>query len=195
MKKSFKEKSDTRPDAIEILAEDHKYLKKLFREYQLLVETDDTNFIRKDAVAQEACDLLKVHARLEEEIFYPAVARALHATELVAEAKVEHTAAADLIELLQKTPVDDNIFDARFIVLGEIMSMHFKKEEHEMFARARDSKMDMASLGKKMQELRDSLMAGKPASETAQELGARKKPEPEPLIPDAGFMVPPPGFR
>jgi len=193
MKKEFKEKQAPRPDAVELLTEDHKYLKKLFREYQLLVETDDANYIRKDAVAQEACDLLQVHARLEEEIFYPAAAKALHDPELIAEARVEHGAAKELITLLQKTPVDDNIFDARFIVLGEIMSMHFKKEEHELFARAREAKMDLAGLARKMEELRDSIELTK-ATETVKEMGAKKKPEAE-IPAEAGFMVPPPGFR
>lgn len=205
MKKAFQEKqapapkhvAHAEPDAVDMLTENHKQLKKLFREYQTLVEDDDDNFIRKDAVAQEACALLLIHGTLEMELFYPAAARVLHAPELIAEATVEHTACADLISQIQKTPVDDNIFDAKFIVLGEIMQMHFKKEEHEMFARMRDAKIDLKALGSKMEELRETLAVENRVADTIAEMNQQhlvKRSDKEAAVPET-VIIPPPGLR
>lgn len=65
-------KSDAKPaspDAVSLLMDDHKKVEKLFKEYAKLAKKDD--------VAMQICEELKVHATVEEEIFYPARPHAL----------------------------------------------------------------------------------------------------------------------
>jgi hemerythrin-like domain-containing protein len=45
---------------------------------------------------------LKVHARIEEEIFYPAVRKAIKDKDLMEEAQVEHDSAKTLIRQLER---------------------------------------------------------------------------------------------
>ena len=59
------------PDAVDLLVDDHKQVKKLFKEYEKLSKKNDTK--GKVAVALKICDELTVHTHIEEEIFYPAL--------------------------------------------------------------------------------------------------------------------------
>lgn len=55
-----------------------------------------------------ACAELKIHAALEEEIFYPAAREKLDETSLVGEAQVEHAVLNQLIgELEEMTPDEE----------------------------------------------------------------------------------------
>jgi hypothetical protein len=54
-------------DAIKLLKDDHREVKKWFKDYEKL--EDDTE---KQELAQKICLALTVHTRIEEEIFYPA---------------------------------------------------------------------------------------------------------------------------
>ncbi len=77
--------------AISILKRDHDDAKKLFDEF----EATDSSAARERIVAR-AVEALKIHAVLEEEIFYPAV-RAHVGAEIMDEADEEHHVAKVLI--------------------------------------------------------------------------------------------------
>jgi iron-sulfur cluster repair protein YtfE (RIC family) len=54
------------------------------------------------ALMDAVCAELKMHTRIEEEIFYPALRKALpDDQDLLNEAEVEHAAAKDLIEKIE----------------------------------------------------------------------------------------------
>src|SRR5207237_4313975 len=59
-------------DAIALLDADHMHVDQLFAEYQ--TAGDDRG--RKKQLAHQICQELTTHARIEEEIFYPAVRKA-----------------------------------------------------------------------------------------------------------------------
>ncbi|HYD19081.1 MAG TPA: hemerythrin domain-containing protein [Patescibacteria group bacterium] len=192
--------AEERVDALQLLQEDHDHLLNLFKEYKYLIDHDDENIVRKEQVAIEACDLLQLHTQLEEEIFYPAVRKSLNLDEIMAESKVEHDTAGELIDDLRKLQADDEIFDAKFIVLSEIAAMHIKKEEAEIFPLVRQAKTDTIALGRKLSLRREVLVIGMRIGETLQEMNQNVKPVDEAagadaagLLPD--ILVPPPGFR
>ncbi len=54
-------------DAIALLKADHRQVEQLFEQFQS-TRSDS----RKQSLAQQVCQALKVHTQLEEEIFYPA---------------------------------------------------------------------------------------------------------------------------
>lgn len=189
------------PDALEMLTEDHRSLKKLFDEFRHLVENDDTNYARKDAVVQEACDLLCLHTMLEERIFYPAVLHATHEEEMIAEAKVEHESVQELIDQLRQMEAGDELFDAKFIVLGEIFMLHVKEEEHVMFEKARKAELDFRALGRRMQRMREKFVVDLRVTQTMADVNGSFRDAAailetrQPPGEKTSVLVPPPGLR
>lgn len=150
------ERSSTR-DAVAVLKADHKEVKALFEQYKKLVESEEVGEERQ-AVAQQICLLLTVHATAEEEIFYPAARAAIDESDLLDEAEVEHASAKDLIAQIEAMNPDDALYDAKVIVLGEYIDHHVKEEEGEMFPKCRKSDMDLVALGEAIDARKAELM-------------------------------------
>ncbi|MGZ9005836.1 MAG: hemerythrin domain-containing protein [Burkholderiales bacterium] len=144
-------------DAVDVLKADHKEVKALFEQYKTLVEGDEIGEERQ-AVAQQICLLLTVHATTEEEIFYPAARAAIDEADLLDEAEVEHASAKDLIAQIEAMNPDDALYDAKVIVLGEYIDHHVKEEETEMFPKCRKSDMDLIALGEAIEARKAELM-------------------------------------
>jgi hypothetical protein len=100
-----------------------------------------------------------VHARLEEEIFYPAVKLALKDDELVPEARVEHATLKALIAQVEDVEPEGEMFDARIKVLSEYVKHHVEEEQNEMFPKAKSTKLDMLALGAKLSERKAELVS------------------------------------
>lgn len=150
-----KDDTKTKPqDATALLKADHQKVSELFEQY----EKSRANTKKKDLVT-EICNELTVHAQIEEEIFYPAVKKALKDTELVPEALVEHATLKDLIAQVKDVEPDGEMFDAKIKVMSEYVKHHVKEEENEMFAKAKASKLDMTALGEEMASRKEELMA------------------------------------
>src|SRR5207344_2725761 len=93
--------SASAPDAIALLKADHAEVKKCFQSYQKLVDAQ-ADASERQALAEQICLLLTVHATVEEEIFYPAARELLgEDADLVDEADVEHASAKELIAQIQ----------------------------------------------------------------------------------------------
>jgi len=69
-------KSGPNEDAITLLSADHTKVKQLFKEFQDLKEEDGSAEDKFELVTQ-ICQELKIHTEIEEEIFYPAVRKAI----------------------------------------------------------------------------------------------------------------------
>lgn len=144
-------------DALAVLKADHQAVKKLFASYRKLMQGDGAGDADKQELAARICSELTVHARLEEEIFYPALRRADVDADLLAEAEVEHATAKDLIAQIRSGSPDDGHFDARVIVLGEYIDHHVGEEEGEIFRKARSSDLDLDQLGSALEARRPAL--------------------------------------
>ncbi len=146
-------------DAIKLLTADHKEVKALFKDYEKLVKSDGSDE-DKQAVAEEICFKLTVHATAEEELFYPAAREVLGDDEdLVDEADVEHASAKDLIAQIQASSPDEELYDAKVKVLGEYIDHHVKEEEGEMFPKVKKAGLDTAALGAQIASRKEELMA------------------------------------
>ncbi len=143
-------------DAISLLKDDHKKVKKLFKDFGKM--KDKASDADKEALVAEICKELSVHAQVEEEIFYPAVRKAIDDEDLMDEATVEHASAKDMIAQLQTLPVSDPLYDAKVTVLGEYVDHHVQEEQDEMFVKAKKAKVDMETLGKKMASRKRALL-------------------------------------
>lgn len=142
-------------EAIDLLKQDHDKVEKAFREFEKM-DREDMEACRQ--LIMTVCEDLKVHATLEEEIFYPAVREAIEDDDIMNEASVEHETANMLIEQLENMQEDDPNFHATFTVLGEYVRHHVKEEEGEMFPAAKKSALDFDSLCERMRERRRELL-------------------------------------
>ena len=141
-----------RSNAITILTEDHNKVQKIFEQFE---RTRDER--RKADMVDTALHELKVHTEIEEEIFYPAVRQAIAEDELLDEATVEHQSAKHLIGELEGSRPGDDLFDARFTVLGEYVKHHIREEQREIFPLAKRAKMDLEQLGEQLLQRKKEL--------------------------------------
>ena len=135
-------------NALQVLMEDHDYVKKSYRAFQKLDPEEDREEMQ--ALVKQVCEALKVHVRIEEEVFYPALRRALKDKDLIDEAEVEHESAKILIRRLARMKPRDPKYAATFTVLCEYIEHHVKEEENEMFPKVRRARLNLEGLGKKL---------------------------------------------
>jgi hypothetical protein len=146
-------------DALTLLRDDHQAVSKLFDEYDRRKNrlSDD----QKQRLSGEICGMLKVHAQIEEELFYPALrqsGRGDASADLLDEADVEHASAEELIAQLEAEGPQSDLFDAKVKVLGEYVKHHVKEEQGEIFPLARKAKLDLKALGAQLAERKQQLM-------------------------------------
>jgi hemerythrin superfamily protein len=148
-------------DACDLLDTDHKAVKKLFKEYEELTESRARGAAQKKRdLAMQICQELTVHAQIEEEIFYPAVREAIKDKDVIAEAKVEHQSAKELIAQIQGMGESDEMFDAKVKVLGEYIDHHIKEERGEIFPKARAArKLDLVGMREQLESRKEELMS------------------------------------
>ena len=146
-------------DACDLLDTDHKNVKKMFKAYEELMKSRGRTAAQKKMdLARQICGELTVHAKIEEEIFYPALRAALKDTDMLAEAEVEHASAKELIAQIDAAAEADEMFDAKVTVLGEYIDHHVKEERNEMFPKARATrKLDLVSMRDQLQARKDAL--------------------------------------
>jgi hemerythrin superfamily protein len=144
-------------DAIALLKADHREAEQLFEEFEA---TNSSS--RKQKLAQQVCQALKVHTIIEEEIFYPAFLEATEEEDIHHEAEVEHDGAKKLIAEIEASGPDDEYYDAKVKVLSEMVKHHVREEEKRdgMFAKARQSDMDLKMLGEQLMARKQELMGG-----------------------------------
>ena len=135
-------------NALQVLMEDHEYVKKSYRAFEKLDHEEDVEEMQ--AIVKQVCAALKVHARIEEEIFYPAARKALKDKDLLEEAAIEHESAKILIRRLERMKPRDPRYAAAFTVLCEYVEHHIKEEENEMFPKVRRARINLEGLGKKL---------------------------------------------
>jgi hemerythrin-like domain-containing protein len=148
-------------DACDLLDADHRAVKKMFKEYEALAGSKaQRSMQQRAALGREICQALTVHAQLEEEIFYPALRRALKETSLLAEAEVEHATAKDLIAQIDAAiDAPDEAFDAKVTVLGEYIDHHVKEERNEIFPKARAAReLDLVAMRETLEARKEELL-------------------------------------
>jgi hemerythrin superfamily protein len=151
-------KKKTPVDAISLLKADHKKVKGL-------LETLD----RTDAPARRVKLLgqieveVKAHARIEEEIFYPAFRRKAKESdqlEMFFEAREEHGLVDIMLAKSKESDPAGEEFGARAKVLMDLIVHHAKEEEKEMFKAARElfERDELRALGDQMQRRKRQLL-------------------------------------
>ncbi len=142
-------------DAIVLLKDDHKQIRKLFKQFQ---DAGANATKTKGSIVTKIIEALTVHTFLENECMYPEVRKLLPDLEGdVLESYEEHH-VADLLcmELFGMEPSDER-FDAKTTVLIENVTHHIDEEENEWFPKVREglSRKALQDIGTRLTELKD----------------------------------------
>jgi hemerythrin superfamily protein len=142
--------------ATDLLKKDHESVKKMFADFEMADKAQQ----KRSLLAQEICETLRVHAAIEEELFYPAVreVRDKQAKFDVEEALQEHkqikAAMADIIKADGAEPA----FAAKMKVLKEDVEHHAQEEEEEIFKEAHKLGAErLEELGEELQARKNNL--------------------------------------
>ncbi len=140
-------------DAIALLKADHDKVKKLLSDGEETTERAEKGRTELFATLKEE---MLIHERIEEEIFYPALKAHPKAKDIVLEGYEEHHVVDEIMGELETTPVTDERWAAKFLVMKENIEHHIEEEEGEMFKQARQvfDTDELDALGARMMELK-----------------------------------------
>jgi hemerythrin superfamily protein len=145
---------DIAPDALSLLRRDHRLADELFAEFARSAPQ------QLDPLARRICKMLRVHTQIEEELFYPAVSRALTSQDkaLVDHAQVEHQQAKEAITRIESMTSENPSFRNEVDLLSRRVVQHVASEEQELFPKVSATSLDLTALGIALTERRDTLL-------------------------------------
>ena len=155
-------KSKTRAaekDATTLLKEDHKKIRVLLGE---LEETSTRAVDTREELLQTIERELKIHAKIEEQIFYPAFQESAEKQDdkkLYYEALEEHHVVDMVLPEIKKIDAGSDEFAAKAKVLKDLVEHHAEEEETEMFPRARKlmDREELLQLGQQLARAKESM--------------------------------------
>jgi hypothetical protein len=155
-KKARAKKSASRePLAVALLKKDHREVEGLFKKFEKAGSgSEKLNLFKQIALA------LKVHTKIEEEIFY-SEERGEVEDDMLDEAQVEHDGAKHLIAEIEAMKPGQDLYDAKVKVLSEYIKHHVKEEEQPggIFAQAKKGDEDLNEMGERLKARKQQLMA------------------------------------
>jgi len=175
-------------DAIALLKQDHETVRHLLTE---LAETTSRGTKKRLELLAKIGQEIRVHATIEEEIFYPAYKGAAETEEdkkLFFEAAEEHGLVDVVLPALEKADPASEPFGAKAKVLKDLIEHHAEEEETEMFPKAKKllGKERLLELGEAMAARKKQLKAA--ASERGRD--ARPATSREPGAANVGSRSP-----
>lgn len=146
-------------NAIELLKNDHEKLKGLLAQ---LTDTTTRAEKKRTKLITEIGEMLRIHTKIEEQIFYPAFKEAGKKTEerMYYESTETHKAVEQqVLPDVEASDVHSEAFSGRATALRELMEHHLQEEENEMFPDALKlfSDKELEDLGEEMLELKKQL--------------------------------------
>lgn len=141
-------------DAIVLLKDDHKQIRKVFKDFEAAGDNAEK---RKGQLVDKMIELLMQHTYIENEVMYPRVRELLPELEDdVLESYEEHHVADVLVMELSSMKPSDERFDAKTTVLIENVTHHMDEEEQDWFPKVREG------LGRKaLQEIGEAMIEAK----------------------------------
>lgn len=155
-------------NAIELLETQHREVEKLFAAIEAAGDPQ-----RKEQLFLELADALAIHAKIEEQIFYPE-SKDARTEDMLREAVEEHLSVKRLIADILEIEGTDPSFDAKCKVLKEQVQHHVEEEEGELF-KAVEKLFDserLEELGEQMEAMAAESLEGEPRMEIPQQTDA-----------------------
>jgi len=138
-------------NAFSLLKSDHERVAGILASIE---ETTERAAKGREELFARLKEELDLHAKIEEEIFYPALEDSDDTRDITLEAYEEHSLVKQLLAELESQPKDTEEWTAKFTVLKENVEHHVEEEEGEMFQKARKvlSEEEIDELGNRLQE-------------------------------------------
>jgi hypothetical protein len=155
--------SDARAaNAIAVLTADHRQVQEWFAEFQ-----STHSLMREETLALDICNAIRMHAEIDEQIFYPAFLEATHEDYKHHQAMEEHQAMRDLIDEIEHAGPTEDVFFAKVHVLCDMFTHHVMEEEKSrgIFFEAQRSPLDLDALGHSIQAHKSQLANASVAQE------------------------------
>lgn len=130
-----------------MLRDDHKVVKKLFRDFE---GTTDRAVKTRKRLAERMVKELSIHAAIEEQILYPRMRTALPKGDKLADHAIEeHQEAKELLDRIDGMAGDDPELAPTVRRLTEVITEHVEEEEGDLFKqlRAEVGRKDLAEWG------------------------------------------------
>jgi hemerythrin superfamily protein len=144
-------------DAIVLLKNDHKAVKKLFRQFEKL---GDSAFTERKRIVGEIIKELSAHAVAEEQVFYPTVRKMVgeDVEDIALESLEEHHIVKWTLSELEDLDPADERYKAKVTVLIESVEHHIKEEEEEFFPKVREGmgRKDLQDLGLQVEKAKEA---------------------------------------
>jgi hemerythrin superfamily protein len=143
-------------NAIAVLTADHRQVQEWFAEFQ-----STNSLMREETLALDICNAIRMHAEIDEEIFYPAFLEATHEEYKHHQAMEEHQAMRELIDEIERAGPTEDVFFAKVHVLCDMFTHHVKEEEKSrgIFFEVQQSPLDLDALGHSIQARKSQLMS------------------------------------
>jgi hemerythrin-like domain-containing protein len=146
--------------ATELLKKDHQKIMSLIEELEAAddqVGTDPTF----TETFNHLNELLMMHTRIEEEVFYPAMKEFDESRDLARECLKEHKEFDQLLSQLSTMAPNVERFQELLSDLRESIEHHVDEEENELFPMAEElcGQSELQKMGSRMQEMREDRKA------------------------------------
>jgi hemerythrin superfamily protein len=138
-------------DALTLLKNDHKTIEDLFKKFE---KAGDRAYVQKRQIAERVIEELSVHAAIEEQLLYPVIRATIpDADDDALEALEEHHVMKWLLYEIERTPAEDERYDAKMAVLMDVVRHHVEEEESDLFPQVREElgRKILGELGEEME--------------------------------------------
>lgn len=140
-------------DALQLLRTDHHRIDQLLQDCARLARGHSSSPADRSGLLARLGALLLAHARVEEELFYPALAAEPMAIE---DAHTDHDEIEAQFRRLNLATLSAGDFAAGIVVLSELVREHVAEEEQRLFAHA--LALDLQELGTRIALRRAELL-------------------------------------
>jgi hypothetical protein len=136
-----------RTDAIAVLTADHRQIVDCFNDFNSAKSN-----IRKQELVKAICRAVRIHAAMEEDIFYPALLKSTGDHALCEMELQDHAHARRLLVEIEKSSPLDELFESRVRILYDLIEVHIAEQEGPCgtFAAAEESDASLDALGEEL---------------------------------------------
>jgi hypothetical protein len=142
-------------DAISQLTAEHRQVERWFSEFQAT-----TSMVREEDLAFNICNAIRIHLRIDQEVFYPAYLRSTGDEYRHDAAMNEHQYMLELIDEIERSGPTEDVFFAKIHVLCSLFAAHVHGEEKAqgVFNEAQHAPIDLHVLGDELTKSRSRLV-------------------------------------
>lgn len=137
-------------DGLDQLHGEHRSIRQLLRAFERVRLLGASGYGEKAAIVDSLCDTLTLHARIEEEIFYPVVRSVLRGSSEAHSAFCNHERLLDLIAMLDELEPDHPDYDRLVRAIGDCVLPSMEQEQEVLFEAVRSAGLDTLALGQRM---------------------------------------------